>query len=83
MARYSITGLPDRKRKDTAADAIRHAIYDEIKSWAGLDTQWGWNAYRAGQRVAHEIAQGVPVGYSATIEIGHQYATPITIERVD
>jgi len=82
MAKYEITGQYPKVRRDHAADAFYSAVYDEIKANAGLDTQWGHRAATEAAAISNTLyADGVPVGFKATVSVG-PYRDDVTIERV-
>ena len=74
--RYEITHIwagPDnrvvKKRKDAASSAFRLMVREAIAGYAGLDTAWGWNAYRTAVRIAADIERGVDLPFAASVTL--------------
>lgn len=60
-----------KRRRDSASFALRTMVYDMVAGFAGLDTAWGWEAYRKSVRIACDIERGVPKGWTDRIDIHH------------
>lgn len=79
MAIYHITNhhgeTVTRKRKDSAADSYYRAVYEQIASWAGLDTAWGHATARRAIVACADIERGVLVGWTHATELRGETVT--------
>ena len=58
-----------KKRKDAASLAFRQMVREAVAGYAGLDTAWGWNAYRTSVRIAADIERGVDLPFAASVTL--------------
>lgn len=57
------------RRRDHAANAIFRLVYDTVRSLAGLDTRWGWEASSISRVIAAELERGVDSGFKRQVTV--------------
>lgn len=86
MARYRLIShsgqVIERQRRDAVSDRLYDLTYAAIRSVAGLDTRWGYQAAQDAISVGRDILDGVPVGYAVTIDVWKPTGLAVTVERI-
>jgi hypothetical protein len=86
MARYEIQvdDFPAQIRPDrrSAANSLRHCVYERISAHAGRDTRWGRTAYLHGEALAGAV-ETAPLIVGECVEISIGGRSKITVRRAN